>query len=68
MGGVELNFLGRKASRPVESSPMAQAHHFLDEGRFLLLVEACEQWLRRIGDAALVHRALRNWPSLRSAR
>ena len=37
---------------------MAQAHHFLDEGRFLFLVEACEQRLGRIGDAALVHRAI----------
>jgi len=37
---------------------MAQAHHFLDEDRFLLLVEACEQRLGRVGDIALIHRAI----------
>src|SRR6516225_1030684 len=42
----------------VEPAFVAQADHFLDKDRFLLVVEAHEQRLGRIGDAALVHRAI----------
>jgi hypothetical protein len=45
-------------SRLVEPSLVAQTHHFLDKDRFLFLIEACEQRLGRIGDVALVHRAI----------
>src|SRR5713226_7816179 len=42
----------------VQPSLMAQADHFLDENNFLLVVQACKQGLGRIGDAALIHRAI----------
>src|SRR5260370_12624513 len=37
---------------------MAQADHFFDENDFLLAVQACKQGLGRIGDVALIHRAI----------
>src|ERR1700749_1513905 len=38
----------------IQAAFVAQAHHFLDEGRLLLVVEACEQGLGRIRHCTLV--------------
>src|SRR6266699_310051 len=37
---------------------MAEAHHLLDKDCLLLVVEACEQRLGRVGDIALIDRAV----------
>ena len=42
----------------VESALVAQAHHFLDEHLFLLVVEARVERLGRVGDAALIDGAV----------
>src|SRR6266403_3149625 len=56
---IERDDDSKKSHRAlVKPSLMAQAHHFLDEDRFLFLVEACEQRPRRIRDVALVHGAI----------